>query len=286
MSRITPRRLALAAAGAAIGALGCFAGLASAATALFPPPEPATAITPVRNPPAATVACSARWQRECTLTGYRASGADFRYAQAVITVPDGPGTPALPRFYVALKGRLAEARAGVSWDSRAATWQVHAGCWRPGRRAVAAAYPIPAGFEGHRVFVSIYYDRSRDTMSVRLRLPGGSVHTPVFAACQPRYPQALAVADWQGVSWGAPLAGQRPATRLTRFLRGRFTTVRGQRGTFAGPWKLTRYVVSGGHVARHTWMMSAPGRLGAWQAAGRARPASAFGIWVYRAVMP
>ncbi len=29
-----------------------------------------------------------------------------RYAQAGIGVPDGPGSPALPRFYVALKGGL------------------------------------------------------------------------------------------------------------------------------------------------------------------------------------
>ena len=280
MGRLTPRLLAVVTAGAAIGTVAYLAGTASAAGKLPPPPEPAA--SPPRAMPAMTHACSARWQRGCTLTGYRASGADFRYAQAVITIPDGAGGPALPRFYVALKGGLAEARAGVSWNARAGAWQVYAGLWRQGHPLAGQAYPVPAEPGPRRVFVSVYYDRPRDTMKAVLRLPGGIVHAPEFAARHPRYPQALAVANWQGVSWGAAADGRLAA----RFARGRFTTASGQRGTFAGPWRLTRYVVAGNRVARHTWMMSSPGRLGADPVAGRAGPGGAFGIWVYPAVMP
>jgi len=284
MGRLTPRFLAMVAAGAAIGTFASLAGTASAAKKLRPPPEPAA--RSLRAVPASTLACSARWQSGCTLTGYQASGTDFRYAQAVITIPDGAGSPALPRFYVALKGRLAEARAGVSWNARAGIWQVYAGLWRQGHPLAGEVHPVPAVPGSHRVFVSMYYDRPRDTMHAVLRLPGGIVYTPVFAARHPRYPQALAVANWQGVSWGAAADGRLPSVRLTRFARGRFTTLSGQRGTFAGPWKLTRCVVSGSRVARHSWLVSSPGRLWADPVAGRAGPAGAFGIWVYRAVMP
>ena len=283
MGRLTPRLLAAVAAGAAIGVSAYLAGTASAAKKLAQP-KPAT--SSLRAAPATVHACSARWQSGCTLTGYRASGADFRYAQAVITIPDGAGGPALPRFYVALKGRPAEARAGVSWNARAGTWQVYAGLWRRGHPLADDVHPVPVGTGGRRVFVSMYYDRARDTMHAVLRLPGGTVYTPEFAARHPRYPQALAVANWQGVSWGAAADSRLASVRLTRFANGRFTTVGGQRGTFAGPWKLTRCVVSGSRVARHTWMVSSPGSLRADPAAGRAGPAGAFGIWLYRAVMP
>jgi hypothetical protein len=223
----------------------------------------------------------------CAEAGYQASGRDFRYAQAVITVPGhhgvvtacppgarcaitaGPaapgsairGTPpdtedaeADPQLYVALddssNGTAQFARVGVQpcnggspcgssgWEAFA---EVKSGV-QPPVSPPSFLFPIAPADEGDAVFVSVYADPAGQAVHTVITLPDGSTFNNTFAAHGAVYPRAQAVADWTTAEVKPqPVPPSPDKVRDTQFLEGRFTTLNGQRGTFAGPWTLNAF---------------------------------------------
>ena len=223
----------------------------------------------------------------CAEAGYQASGRDFRYAQAVITVPDHQGvvtacppgarcvvaarprtpqrdatrgTPlpddsgeADPQLYVALddssNGSTQFARAGVQpctggapcgssgWEAFA---QVKEGTQPP--VTPPFLFPITAADEGDGVFVSVYLDPAGQAVHTVITLPDGSTFNSTFPDRGAVYPRAQAVADWTtAATKPQPVAPSPDKVRDAQFLEGRFTTLNGQQGTFAGPWSLNAF---------------------------------------------
>jgi len=221
----------------------------------------------------------------CAEAGYQASGRDFRYAQAVITVPDHrgvvtvcpPGTErcavvarpgvvrrgairdaplpaeADPQLYVALDNSSAGssqfARAGIKPCTGGAPcgssgWQAFAQVIGSGSPPGSPpfVFPIAAADEGDGVFVSVYLDPAGQAAHTVITLPDGSTFNNTFTDRGAVYPRAQAVADW--TTAGAkpqPVPPSPDKVRDTQFLEGRFTTLNGQRGTFAGPWALNPF---------------------------------------------
>ena len=219
----------------------------------------------------------------CAEAGYQASGRDFRYAQAVITVPDHQGvvtacpsgtrcaiaaspaaqrstvggTPpsaeADPQLYVALdgssNGSAQFARVGVQpctggapcgssgWEAFA---EVRGASLPPGTPPFL--FPLTAADEGDGVFVSVYLDPSGQSVHTVITLPDGSTFNNTFTDPGAVYPRAQAVADWTtAAAKPQPVAPSPGKVRDTQFLEGRFTTLNGHRGTFAGPWALNPF---------------------------------------------
>lgn len=222
--------------------------------------------------------------RGCAEAGYQASGRDFRYAQAVIKVPEhrgvvtvcgspvrpGPGrtppncilprTPAPPageadpKLYVALddsSGDVSDfARVGVQpctggspcsstgWEAFA---QIARGLGGPVSPPLGL-FPIAAAQEGDAVFVSVYADPAGQAVHTVVTLPDGSTYNNTYPVGGQVYPRAQAVADWTtAVVKPQPVPPSPDKVRDTQFLEGRFTTLNGQRGTFAGPWTLNAF---------------------------------------------
>lgn len=218
----------------------------------------------------------------CAEAGYQASGRDFRYAQAVITIPGhqgvvtacpsgvrcavtaGPGAPggaiggtspggeADPQIYVALddsSGSTSQyARAGVQpctggGSCGSSGWQAFAQVRSaaPGPISAPFLFPIAAADEGDGLFVSVYLDPAGQGVHTVITLPDGSTFNNTFAAPGAVYPRAQAVADWTTAGVKPQPVPPAAKVRDTQFLEGRFTTLNGQRGTFAGPWTLNAY---------------------------------------------
>jgi hypothetical protein len=176
-----------------------------------------------------------------TQAGYVASGRDFRFAQAVITVPAAACTDASPAVYVALRSPGNSAGAGLACLS--GTWSAFAA------RSITRLYgpqtdwaSLPGVPPGDGVLVSVYFDHTRHTLRFAIVPP--LVPASYFSMSAPsrRYPQAEALADWSLPIPSSPV----PAAGVTGFLRGRFTTAGGTHGTFKGPWRLNVYKIAAG----------------------------------------
>jgi hypothetical protein len=177
--------------------------------------------------------------------GYIATGRDFRYAQATITVPAERSTAASPLAYAGLEGNGAAAVAGIAPCGTHALPAPHctAGGWtgfygtaittlRRGHVHFLPLHPVRAGMP---VAVSVY-----------LNVAGGALHftfapageQPAYLASAapggPVYTSAVAADDWAGGPASRPAVAA-----LNRFTGGAFTTLSGDRGTFGGPWTLT-----------------------------------------------
>lgn len=222
----------------------------------------------------------------CAKAGYQASGRDFRYAQAVITVPDHNGVvsacppgagcvggarpsavrhgmirnippspgEADPQIYVALdgssNGTSQFARVGVQPCTGGAPcgssgWEAYAqvaGGNSPPSAPINAAVPIAASAEGDGVFVSVYLDPSGQSVHTVITLPDGSTYNNTFRDRGAVYPRAQAVADWTtALTKPQPVVPSPGQVRDSQFREGRFTTLNGQQGTFAGPWALNAF---------------------------------------------
>lgn len=221
----------------------------------------------------------------CAMAGYQASGRDFRYAQAVITVPDhqgvvsgcppgatciGAGRPRAPRgggirdgsvpaeadpqLYVALDNSSAGssqfARVGIQPCTAgglcgSSGWEAYvqvAGFSAPPSAPVGSPHPITAASEGDEVFVSVYSDPADQAVHTVVTLPDGSTFNNTFPDRGAVYPRAQAVADWTTAQTKPqPVAPSPDKVRDAQFLEGRFTTLNGQQGTFAGPWSLNAF---------------------------------------------
>jgi hypothetical protein len=220
----------------------------------------------------------------CAEAGYQASGRDFRYAQAVIKVPDhqgvvtvcgspvrpgsrqappgciiprnltSPAGEADPKLYVALDDSTDAtsdfARVGVQpctggspcsssgWE---AFVQIARGLQPPVSPPVGL-FPIAAAQAGDAVFVSVYAGPAGQAVHTVITLPDGSTYNNNFTVGGQVYPRAQAVADWTTAALKPqPRPPSPDKVRDTQFMEGRFTTLNGQQGTFAGPWTLNAY---------------------------------------------
>jgi hypothetical protein len=215
--------------------------------------------------------------------GYVASGARFRYAQAIITVPVQPCRPGAgqPQLYVGLAGRSGYARAGVACQAAAGRWRAFVSLSRPGQATpTVRTFGLGPVRRGEGVFASVYFDQVTRRVRYFLTVPDGAGYGYLARAGGPGYGQAQALADWTGTAPAGPgpTAGR---VLAARFLSGGFTTALGEQGTLEGPWALSRWEATG----QGTHQL--PGRLLA--APGFPRPdgtqrvigpwADAFGVW-------
>jgi len=268
-----------ASAGASMAASAGDAGPKATKTGLFSP----SGGTPIPTSTSCT-GFTPLPTRGCAMAGYQASGRDFRYAQAVITVPGHQGTVTVcppiascvlaarprapqrgasrpaplpdtgeadPQIYVALDdsstGTAQFARVGVQpctggapcgssgWEAFA---EVRSGTQPPSSPPLFL-FPIAAADEGDGVFVSVYSGPAGHSVHTVITLPDGSTFNNTFPDRGAVYPRAQAVADWTtATTKPQPVAPSPDKVRDTQFLEGRFTTLNGQQGTFAGPWSL------------------------------------------------
>src|ERR1019366_5273954 len=97
----------------------------------------------------------------CALSGYQASGRDFRFAQARITVPSrAADSAAAPMVYIALDastpGRNDYARAGIEPGGSRSGWDIFLEVQQPARAPVFITRTVPKPLGGRAIFFSIY----------------------------------------------------------------------------------------------------------------------------------
>jgi hypothetical protein len=296
MHRRVPRAPGKAFAAVATAALlslsmtaGASAAMAASAGAAGPRAQKAGLFSPSGGTPIPTSTSCTGFiplpAQGCAMAGYQASGRDFRYAQAVITVPDhqgvvsgcppgagciGAGSSSAPRggairddpvpaeadpqLYVALDnsstGSSQFARVGIQPCAAggicgSSGWEAYvqvAGFSAPPSAPVGSPRPITAASEGDEVFVSVYSDPADQAVHTVVTLPDGSTFNNTFPDRGAVYPRAQAVADWTTAETKPqPVAPSPDKVRDAQFLEGRFTTLNGQQGTFAGPWSLNAF---------------------------------------------
>jgi len=225
----------------------------------------------------------------CALSGYQASGRDFRFVQARITVPGhAADTTAAPMVYIALDastpGRSDYARAGIEPDgSSRSGWDAFLEVQQPARAPVFIARAVPKPLGGRAIFFSIYLTAAGNSLHFVTILPKGTTFEHMVAVNGPVYTAARALADWSDTD-ASPIPVTPVAnTRLAQFRQGRFTTLTGAQGTFEGPWTLNPVeVTSDGSASPDQARISAPSYL--WTSPGTLRglPGDAFGVWLYR----
>ena len=269
--------LAAAAAGVTITTLG-FAAASPAGAAAggmhFTPSAPQVATSAhgnglagaANNCGTATAAIiTGTWSStDCGKAGYVATGRNFRFASALITVPNHTGSVAAdPTMYVALDASGVNpdfARAGVrpctifipSRSKKAVRnaapaancpigntsgWEAFAMVDESGVVTVGDVSLAPST-EGDGVFVSVYLVPTGNSVHVVVTPPSGAVLNNTYPVAGPVYTDAQALADWTtDTTQPAPVP---PAAKFrdTQFFQGRFTTTSGAQGTFKGPWTL------------------------------------------------
>jgi hypothetical protein len=233
--------------------------------------------------------------------GYQATGRDFRFAKAVITMPTGPCGLSSPERYISLAGADSYARAGI-WCSiplgppgpnhaasvagrpadgaTVGTYEGFFVTWQQGSVPVVHGVSLTSVSPGDGVVFSIYFTEAGDSDQFTASGSGVSASLSIDAN-GPVYTTAQALTDW---SYSLPTTPA-PASqtgRVTQFLQGRFTTASGQRGTFAGPWTLTPVeATSNGLAPPQGTLRSAPGALWTDGSSLYGLPGDAFGVWLY-----
>ena len=305
----------------AAGAIAALLGLSTAGSAAAAGPKAGLFSLSGGAPTPTNANCTGTGAQGCAEAGYQASGRDFRYAQAVITVPDHPGVvtatapaEADPQLYVGLAdspdgtgqppgspretpGSLREtpgtvagefARVGLrpctggapcgssGWEAFA---EVRNGSTPPTGPPFLAA--IAAADEGDGVFVSVYLDPSGRSVHTVITLPDGSTFNNTFPDRGAVYPRAQAVADWTtATTKPQPVAPSPDKVRDAQFLEGRFTTLNGQQGTFAGPWALNAFEgTANGALPPTGTLIAAPSYLWNDETNFHGRFGDAFGVW-------
>jgi hypothetical protein len=299
-SNITRAVIAAVAAGAA-------AALALVASAVVPPAGAAASVrtqhgnspsggSPVYTPPCpiqgpVLTAALGPSPALAACAGYQASGRDFRFAQALITVPTTPCTLAAPEMYIALAGSGSYAQAGIRCglglsgpDHRAngpdaiRMYQGFFTILTQGAKVFSRTIPLNTVSPGDGVLLTVYFSQAGDSLHFTATGPGVTAANAI-AAQGPVYTQAYALTDW---SSSLPATPVQPAasTRMNQFLQGRFTTLNGERGTFEGPWALSPVeVTSNGLAAPQGTLISAPSYL--WNDGTSPMGTDAFGVWLY-----
>jgi hypothetical protein len=261
--RITKALVAAAAAGSTITTMG-LAAAGSAAAAVhggksFAPSAPVTP-TSTHCTVTTTVPVKGIPSDGCAMAGYTASNRNFRYAQALITVPNHAGDPDIdPQIFVALDASTTDSytyvRAGVTpcggsvgtVDQPAldctSGWEAYVEAYRNGTDVFADFEPLTDAVEGDQVFASLYREPSGNVVDARVVLPnsrGNKTFTFAVGMAGTTFTMAQALADWTNAHANgtavAPLPASPVDVRTTQFMQGAFTTVSGERGTFKGPW--------------------------------------------------
>jgi Peptidase A4 family len=282
--------LSLGAAGAASAAAtpgAAKAGLGITNTASGGAPITTTAnclrggplLRPASNAPAAPL---------CGLSGYQASGRNFRYARALITVPNHVGDDTVdPEMYVGLDASTPNgndfARAGIETFDADSGWATFVEVQEPTLPdPYFVAEPVSPALEGDGILFSVYLNAAGNSVHFVTTLPDGTTTSNTVPVNGPVYTSAQALADWSDTDASPPVTTPAANTRVAQFLQGRFTTASGQRGTFEGPWTLNPVeVTSNGLAAPLGTLVSAPSYL--WND-GNSLPGQgtdAFGVWLY-----
>lgn len=309
--RITKAFFAAAAAGATVVTLGLAASPAGASNH----PLPAGAFTPSGGTPIGSAAdCGGSIPGslaslilsgqdnvgnnnpsvstdDCAQAGYVATGRDFRFAQAIITVPNHAGDPtADPWSYVALDSgqagsavpdfaRIGIAPCGTVWC--VATVVIDPDVTSP----VINLTPLPIADEGDGVLVQAYFNQVGNVVQFTAKMPTSTSGTPIIQYSVdvhgPTYTRAEALTDWgpAAVASGSP-APVNPAnkTRDTQFLDGAWTTQSGAKGTFKGPWTLNPVeATSNGTLPPSGALIGQPSYL--WTDGQGIGSDDAFGVW-------
>ncbi len=283
-TRITRTILAVAAASATATTLGfAAAGAASASTQVNMPSGGAPIYTSTN--------CT---NAVCALSGYQASGRDFRYAQAVIRVPTGTGSVTTsPSFYVGLndgvvtssnvpqQGAWAGIEPCATGPGCSNGWEGFYEVQQAGTPTVNVTVPFFGVTAGDGVFFSIYFNSVGNADRFVVTLPDGATAGQTVAVNGPVYTSAEAVVDWAGLTLPAP-AVPGANTRVTQFLQGRFTTLSGSAGTFRGPWSLNPLeATTNGFAPPHGTLVTAPAFLWTDGNSYKGLSGDAFGDWVY-----
>jgi hypothetical protein len=324
-TRVKKAFFTVAAAGATITSLGLAAASPAAAAGhgagAFTPsggtPIPTNANCPVSPPVSPPVARRladgpATPASNCAMAGYQASGRNFRFAQALIAVPDHPGSlsRADAALYVALDntstGSYQYTRVGIAPCPQGVTnvfivplatvtcpttvqgntsnWVTFAATADAGGPPTVTVQPLSDAFMGDGILVSAYLVPTGNAVHTVIQLPDGSTDNNTFPITGPVYTRAQALADWttadeNGASQPQP-AVPPGKVRDTQFFQGRFTTANGQQGTFAGPWTLNAYeATSNGTLPPTGSLIAQPSFLWNDQHGLNGLGQDAFGVW-------
>jgi hypothetical protein len=294
-TRITRTFFAVAAAGVTAGTLGL--GAAGAANAAAAQPAHARVI-------GSTIATT-------SAAGYEASGRDFRYISATLTVPDddfsGFYQNLYPQEYIQLSnGSLNGSgfsvtgdqyvRAGIEACTVAQSFGVPAGSCPAGdwtsyveafdnslNGPYFSHYSLLSGVsQGDGVNFSIYYNQAGNELHFTITPPSTSGPEQFYKtqAYGPTFDHAAALDDFTDSS-GVPIALPPiiHAFKINYILQGALTTYSGARGSFVGPWTTSPVVAtSNGLPWPSGTVRVSPSRL--WSdGLGAARPLDAFSVW-------
>jgi hypothetical protein len=257
-SRIRTALLTATAAGATITTLGFLAAGSAGAAVHFTP----SGGTPIGTDAACTY--SALPSADCGMSGYEASGRDFRFASAEIIVPNQTAVKTTSgTYYVALDdsstsqyqyvrvgiapctvgstAHLAPAAAVTTCPVSGSGWLAFVATDDGAPSPTVTAYNIGNPSPGDGVFVSVYLTSTGNSVHTVITMPSGTTYNNTVAVSGPVYTDAQAVADYTtAIENGGSSQPAAPGskTRDMQFMEGRFTTLNGAQGTFSGPWTL------------------------------------------------
>jgi hypothetical protein len=249
----------------------------------------------------------------CGKAGYMATGRTFRFAQALITVPNHLGSivsPADPTLYVALDNSGTNTwqytRVGIAPCPAAAVgifivpgtavtcptvvagntanWVVFTATADAGGPPVVTIHPLADAFMGDGILVNVYLAPTGNSVATTITLPNGTTYNNTFPITGPTYTNAQATADWTtAIENGA--AAPEPAVpaakvRDAQFFQGRFTTSNGSQGTFNGPWTLNAWeATSNGTLPPTGTLIGQPSYLWNDGDGFAGKGDDAFGVW-------
>jgi hypothetical protein len=281
--RITRALFTAAAAGVTITTVGFTAGSAVAAVH-YTPSAPQTGTD--ANCTTLGTETGTWTSSDCGKVGYVATGRDFRFAQALVTVPDRASTTNDPMVYVALDASASNpdyAHVGIEQDG-AGGWQMFYDVEEPCTGVSTGTVPLLASTEGDGVTVSVYFNRAGNSLHLVATPPSGAALNKTISVCGPIYTDAQALADWsEAATAPAPAAPTDGNTRVTQFFQGRFTTQRGNQGTFNGPWDLTAVdATSNGSLQPNGSLIGQASYLWNDGHGYNGMGDDAFGVWLYQ----
>lgn len=293
--RITRALVTTVAAGAAVATLG-FTAATSAGAAVANPAK----VHDSSTLPAVTTR---------SFAGIEASGRDFRYVQALITVPNAPENALYPQDYIQLSnGSLgsgdAYTRAGIETCLVAENlnpdftcpdgveWVGFIEAFNNDINGLFFTHFVPLNVgPGDGVGFSIYFDQSGNELHYVLTPPTPeSCSTGASNQCSfetqasgPVFDHAGGVADFTnstGTPVPLPLGSQQ--FRVTQFLQGALTTYAGTKGSWTGAWTTSQIeATSNGLAPPGGTVALSPSYL--WSDGvsvnGAARANDAFGVW-------
>jgi hypothetical protein len=272
--RITKALVTAAAAGATITTLGFAASSPAGAVVAGKQSHPKyfspTGGTPIPTSANCSLSSPPVPSDNCGMSGYQASGRNFRFAQALITVPnhdavvdEAPELENDPTLYVALDNSssntyefarvgIAPCPAGESLDiipDQASTttcpnpnpsgWVTFSAVQQPTGSPTIDVNALSKAVEGDGILVNAFLEPTGNAVHFTTTLPSGSVINNQVDVNGPVYGKAQALADWttavENGETPSPIAPS-AKTRDTQFFQGRFTTASGVQGTFSGPW--------------------------------------------------